>query len=73
MSDQERRENNKRLKERFVALAENPQAAGMDWEVLGMDYFHAGYVLNAGVCFVRADECRQRESLPVVVGELEAV
>ena len=28
------------------------------WDVLGMLYFQRGYILNAGVCFKRADEIR---------------
>ena len=37
------------------------------WDVLGMLYFNLGYVLNAGVCFKRADECRlQKASLEAV-------
>jgi hypothetical protein len=31
------------------------------WDALGAMYFNAGYVLNAGVCFKRADACRQAE------------
>jgi hypothetical protein len=29
------------------------------WDMLGTLYFNRGYVLNAGVCFQRADACRQ--------------
>lgn len=35
------------------------QDAGQ-WDALGMLYFQAGYVLNAGMCFQRADACRLR-------------
>lgn len=28
------------------------------WDALGMQYFQRGCVLNAGVCFQRADACR---------------
>ena len=36
------------------------------WDLLGVEYFNRGYVLNAGVCFQRADACRLR----VALGEL---
>jgi hypothetical protein len=28
------------------------------WDALGMLYFQRGFMLNAGVCFQRADACR---------------
>ena len=35
------------------------------WDALGMEYFRRGYVLNAGVCFRRADGLRPPPSLPL--------
>jgi hypothetical protein len=29
------------------------------WDALGMLYFQRGFMLNAGVCFQRADACQQ--------------
>jgi len=29
------------------------------WDLLAIEYFNRGFVLNAGVCFTRADACRQ--------------
>lgn len=29
------------------------------WDQLGAEYFNRGYVLNAGVCFRRADALRE--------------
>lgn len=28
------------------------------WDILGALYFNRGFILNAGVCFQRADDCR---------------
>lgn len=39
------------------------------WDQLGMEYFNRGYVLNAGVCFTRADACRLQSALAVVAVE----
>lgn len=29
------------------------------WDLLGAEYFRRGYMLNAGVCFKKADEIRK--------------
>jgi hypothetical protein len=39
------------------------------WDLLAMAYFNCGYVLNAGVCFTRADACRLQSALVVVAVE----
>lgn len=57
--------NNERLQKAFQALADNPSATKAQWEELGMEYYVAGYMLNADACFKRADA--------VVVPEFEAV
>ena len=48
--------NNGELIEQFK-MCEAWQDAGQ-WELLATAYFARGYVLNASVCFKRADECR---------------
>lgn len=55
MNSEQVRANNERLQKEFEALSTNPNATKMQWEDLGMQYYVAGYLLNAGVCFQRAD------------------
>lgn len=38
------------------------------WDMLGMLYFNRGYVLNAGVCFQRADALRIARDQSLLVG-----
>ena len=38
------------------------------WDMLGMLYFNRGYVLNAGVCFQRADVLRINHNASLLVG-----
>lgn len=44
------------------------------WDLLAMEYFRRGYVLNAGVCFQRADALRAeyKKALWVGVSALDA-
>lgn len=55
MNGQQRLANNQRLQEAFQALDADPSATKAQWEGLAMEYFVAGYMLNADVCFKRAD------------------
>lgn len=55
MNDLQRLANNERLQKAFQALGANPSATKAQWEELAMEYFVAGYMLNANVCFQRAD------------------
>lgn len=61
MSDQQRQENNRRLEEKFRQLQADPNTFAEQWDALGMDYYNAGYILNAGVCFNRADAVRDAQ------------
>lgn len=47
--------NNERLQKAFQALDAKPDATVAEWEELAMEYFAAGYMLNASTCFIRAD------------------
>lgn len=38
------------------------------WDLLAMEYFRRGYVLNAGVCFQRADALRIEKNKALLVG-----
>jgi hypothetical protein len=38
------------------------------WDALGMLYFQRGFVLNAGLCFQRADACRINAERDLLVG-----
>ena len=38
------------------------------WDLLAMEYFRRGYVLNAGVCFQRADVLRAERNKALWVG-----
>jgi len=38
------------------------------WDLLAMEYFRRGYVLNAGVCFQRADALRAEQNKALLVG-----
>lgn len=49
--------NNQDLIEQFQRCEKWQDAD--QWDELGMLYFNRGYMLNAGVCFQRADACRQ--------------
>ena len=39
------------------------------WDLLAMEYFRRGYVLNAGVCFQRADALRAEQNKTLLVGQ----
>ncbi len=56
---------NAALRARFAKCEEWHDAE--QWDILGQMYFSAGYVLNAGVCFQRADACRQALQIPLVI------
>lgn len=66
MSDQQRQENNRQLQEKFGQLQANPNTSADQWDALGMEYFVAGYILNAGVCFIRADAVRSAQVVLVL-------
>ncbi len=66
MSDQQRQENNRRLQEKFGQLQADPNTSADQWDALGMEYFVAGYILNAGVCFNRADAVRDAQVVIVL-------
>lgn len=55
MNDQQSLANNERLQKAFQALAADPSATKAQWEGLAMEYYVAGYLMNANVCFQRAD------------------
>lgn len=58
--------NNDELIEQFKRCEKWQDAD--QWDLLALAYFNRGYVLNAAVCFKRADECRLSTSLAVEVG-----
>lgn len=62
--DQKIRANNERLQKAFQALKANVDATVAEWETLAMEYFAAGYMLNADVCFKRADAIRATVNVP---------
>lgn len=66
MSDQLRQENNRQLQEKFLQLQADHNTSADQWDALGMEYFVAGYVLNAGVCFNRADAIRAEQDVLVL-------
>ena len=53
-------ERNQELMNRFRELDANPEATAQDWEILAGHYIEAGYYLNAGTCFTRADAIKDR-------------
>ena len=56
---------NEELREAFQRLDADPTTTPEAWEALAMDYFNAGYPLNAGTCFMRADSIRDAQERPV--------
>ena len=59
--------NNERLQKAFQALSADPSATKAQWEGLGMEYYAAGYMLNADACFKRADAVEVNVSLEAVM------
>ncbi len=55
MSNEERLANNSRLQEAFKKLDADPSATPEMWSELAMEYYVAGYILNADCCFKRGD------------------
>lgn len=55
MKSQQILANNERLQKAFQALDAKADATVAEWEELAMEYFAAGYMLNASTCFMRAD------------------
>jgi hypothetical protein len=53
--------SNQELVEQFKKCEEWHDAE--QWDALGMLYFNRGYMLNAGVCFKRADACKANPEL----------
>lgn len=53
-------ERNQELMARFQELDANPEATAQDWEILAGHYIEAGYYLNAGTCFARADAVKDQ-------------
>lgn len=51
-------DENRRLQDEFCGLDADPNATAEAWEILAIKYFEAGYPLNAGTCFMRADAIR---------------
>lgn len=69
MSNEDRLANNSRLQESFRKLAADPNATAEMWSELGMEYYVAGYILNAGVCFNREDAVRAEWQKSKFVGK----
>lgn len=63
--------NNQDLMDQF-ARCEQWQDADQ-WDALGMLYFNHGFVLNAGVCFKRADARRQWDAFRDAVVAVETL
>ena len=69
MSNEERLANNQKLVERFQTLQADPNTTAEAWSALGMDYFVAGYILNAGACFNREDAARSELEKSKLIGK----
>lgn len=67
MNAEQIRVNNERLQKAFQALDADPSATKAQWNDLGMQYYVAGYLLNASACFKRADAVEHALQLSVEV------
>lgn len=64
-NDVKRLAKNEELMSAFQRLDADPNTTPEAWERLASEYFEAGYMLNAGTCYIRADNIRDAQERPI--------